>query len=427
MGESKSSSDMKRYMQFALVVFAAGSMYPLIYLKQSYQQTILEVFGMNLTQLNTIYSVLGFVFILGYFPSGWLADKFSAKKLMTVSLFMVGLGGLWFAQIPSYKGVVAIFTIWGIFSVFTFWSSHLKMVKLLSTKEEEGRFFGILDGGRGAIEAILASIAVVIFSSVLGQSDSPELKREALVSVIYMYSILLIVASILVGLFVEPDSSSKNVDKEDTTKTLDEEKSSLIDIIKNKYILTLGGIIFFGYIVTWTIYYFGGFLETNIGVSAIDVGTVMMIVLWMRPLGGVVGGFLADKAGKTKVLSTALIGAGIALVLMSVLPATSGYKIFYILVVLAGFFGYTIRGTYWSLLGDCDIKDADTGVAIGVVSFLGYLPDVFLPMIISMLFATFGDNKGYNAYFILSAIAAVISVLLILVFVNFKKKDNKTA
>ncbi len=39
----------------------------------------------------------------------------------------------------------------------------MKVVKLLSTADEDGRFFWYLDGGRGLVEALLASIALAIF------------------------------------------------------------------------------------------------------------------------------------------------------------------------------------------------------------------------------------------------------------------------
>ena len=154
----------KRYLQFMLIILAAGSIYPLIYLKAQYQETILQVFNMTNQQLNSIYTILGFVFILGYFPSGMLCDKFSAKNLLSLSLLGTALGGFWFAQVPSYNSIMIIFAIWGVFSVFTFWAAHLKVVKMLSTPEEDGRFFGILDSGRGLVEAILASIALAIFT-----------------------------------------------------------------------------------------------------------------------------------------------------------------------------------------------------------------------------------------------------------------------
>ncbi len=62
---------LARYFQFFLVVLAAGSIYPLIYLKSNYQETILAVFNMSMTDLNMMYTVLGWVFVIGYLPSGF--------------------------------------------------------------------------------------------------------------------------------------------------------------------------------------------------------------------------------------------------------------------------------------------------------------------------------------------------------------------
>ena len=164
------NQQLKRYLQFFLVVLAAGAIFPIIYLRTYYQETMLEVFGITLQQLNTIYSILGLVWVAGYLPSGLLSDKFSAKNLLVISLLGTALGGFWFAQVPGFGGVAVIYGIWGIFSVFTFWSAHMKIVKLLSTRNEEGRFFGILDGGRGVVEALMASFALFIFSRILGDS-----------------------------------------------------------------------------------------------------------------------------------------------------------------------------------------------------------------------------------------------------------------
>ena len=89
-----SQEKLKKYFQLLLVVLAAGSIYPLIFLKTNYQETILQVFNMTLPQLNTMYSVLGLVFVFGYAPSGFLSDRFSARNLLAISLLFTGLGGL---------------------------------------------------------------------------------------------------------------------------------------------------------------------------------------------------------------------------------------------------------------------------------------------------------------------------------------------
>lgn len=422
-------SKVRKYIQLILIVLAAGAIYPVIYLKTNYQETILEVFQMSLSQLNLIYSVLGIVFVIGYFPSGLLSDKFSAKKLLTVSLLGTAAGGLWFAQVPGQTSVILIFCIWGIFSVFTFWSAHMKLVKLLASAEEQGRFFGILDGGRGMVEAILASIAVAIFAAVLGASTAIEDKQSAIVAIIYMYSIVLIIVAVLVAIFVD-DDKKMTVISDPAAEKVKKEKFQLKDIsliLKNKFVFIMGGIIFASYVVTWAIYYLGGFLQTNIQVDAVTVSKIMVIVLWMRPIGGILGGFIADKFGRASVLIAALLATVASMILIAVLPVTTGNGIFYVLVVWSGLFIYAIRGTYWSLLDECEIDDKIVGVAIGFISLIGYIPDMLLPIFNSYLFKTFGDDGGYNAYFIATAIIGAIGITLVLIFKRGTAKNVSKA
>lgn len=410
--------DVKRYLQFFLVVLAAGAIYPLVYLRTNYQETILQVFDMSIQQLNTLYSALGIAFVVGYLPSGLLSDKFSAKGLLVVSLLGTAAGGLWFAQIPSYSSVVMIFIIYGTFTVFTFWSSHMKLVKLLSKREEEGRFFGILDGGRGVVEAALASVAVFIFSLVLGNSQEVVDKEAALISVTYMYTIFLIVTAVLIWIFVKED------EKVETEESERFRLSDIPQILKNKYLYLHGAIVFFGYAVYWTVYYLGGYLESNIGVLPVTVGTVTVAILWMRPVGGFIGGFMADRFGKTNTIMTALAGAGVFLVLTAVLPASMGHGVFFAVVIVLAIFLYAIRGTYWSILGDDGYSNIVMGTAIGVISLIGYLPDIILPQFNSMLFNNFGDKGGYNAYFIASAGMAVAGIIFAFIYGRLQKKEG---
>jgi MFS family permease len=422
-----SQEKFRKYFQFFLVVLAAGSIYPLIYLKGGYQETILQVFNMSNAQLNSMYTILGWVFVFGYIPSGILSDRFSAKKLLAMSLFFTGLGGLWFAQIPSYEFVMAIFAIWGFFSVFTFWSAHMKIVKLLATEKEQGTFFGILDGGRGVVEALLASLALFIFSGILGSSLELLDKRAALIAVIYMYSAVLIITAVLIWFFVQDDKKvlAHDADKKEALKSPAFKFSELGELFKNKKVYLLGFIIFMGYAVFWTYYYLSWFLEVYVGIDPVSVAGTMVIVLWMRPVGGFVAGFLGDKIGRTTVQMIALTGAAVCLVAISVLPVIGNQGLFQPLIILLGFFLYAIRGTYWSLLSDLRLDALIIGTAIGAVSFIGYLPDIILPTYNTFLWTTFGDMGGFNAYFISSAVLGIIGVALVFVFRNIVKKENK--
>jgi hypothetical protein len=53
---------------------------------------------------------------------------------------------------------------------------------------------------------------------------------------------------------------------------------------------------------------------------------------------------------------------------------------------------------------------AATGIAIGVISLFGYLPDVFLPQVSSVIYNNFGDDvaAANNLYFAVSAVVGLI-------------------
>ncbi|MGL5908056.1 MAG: MFS transporter [Shewanella sp.] len=413
--------NIARYIQFALVIVAAGSIYPLIYLKAQYQETILEVFGMTLTQMNTIYSVIGLVFIAGYFPSGLLSDKFSAKNLLSISLLGTSMGGFWFAQVPSYDNVLIIFSIWGFFSVFTFWCSHLKIVKMLSAPGEEGKFFGLLDGGKGLIEALLASIALALFSYMLNGGTEAIDKKEALVTIIYMYSSVLLATSILIFIFVN-ENKKENVSTESEADN-SFKFSDLSKVLSNKLVYLQGAIIFAGYTVFWASYYYGGYLQSNVGLDPISVGTIMVMVLWMRPIGGILGGYLADKIGRTLTIGSSLVGGSICLGLLVATPQSTPIAMISALVALTGLFAYTVRGTYWSLLGDAKIDATIMGTAIGVISLLGYLPDIAIPQLNTYLWQSLGEKSAYEAYFIVSMITGLLGAIFVYLFHKLQSNE----
>lgn len=196
-------------------------------------------------------------------------------------------------------------------------------------------------------------------------------------------------------------------------------------LLKNKSIFVLSVIIFMSYSLTWTLYYFSGFLQSNVGIDAVTVGVIMTIVLWLRPVGGFVGGFIGDKLGRPKTIFTVLLCSAVLLIVVSALPVSSGNTLFIALILILSFFIYAVRGTYWSLMDDCKIDPSIVGTALGFTALLGYLPDIVIPMFNTAMFNNYGANGGYNAYFIGSAIMGFVGVVFIAIFMRLIKKDGE--
>ena len=402
-------SDTRRYIQLALITLAGGAIYPLIYLRQNFEVSILDSFGISMTQLGQCYSLLGVMFVVTYIPSGWLADRVSPRWLISFSLVLTGILGLWFSTMPGYWELRIIFFSWGIATGLTFWAAMIKGVALLAGSGEQGRFFGILDGGRGLVEAILASIAVAWFSYSLTSLDEPT--SVALKKVIYFYvGFTLLVAPVV--LLILDDVKIDSEGKQFTVKRVRQltTSQSLRVIIKSREMWLCAICIWAGYQVFWATYSFSGYLQTQFGMSAVAVGVITVAKLWMRPIGAIGAGFVGDFCNLEKTLGWLLLASTVSLLVLIYVPSGASASLLLVIVLTIGLLTYAVRGIFWGSLNRADIPEQTKGLAIGVVSFIGYSPDIYLPLINGPILECWPGRMGYSIYFGIIAVSGLIGV-----------------
>ncbi len=406
-----------RYIQILLLTIAGGAIYPMLYLRQIYQDTMIQAFNITNVQLGELYSIMGFLFFICYTPSGWLADRVKPMKLITLSLLGTGLLGLWYSTLPSYTALLIIFSGWGITTGLTFWGAVMKRIKLLAAKNEAGRFYGIYDGGRGLVESILASIALFIFSVTVGPNDANVV--QGLVYVIHLYSWFCIALAVVCFVCIWFEANAPHETEEKQAKTTN--KNVIKDlgfILRQPEVWLIAIIISSGYHLFWSTYSFSGYLQAGgWGFTAVMAGTITTIKLWLRPVGGVVGGFLGDKLGNIKVLTYALMLSALGLVGLIAIPATHlpsgvvvGFCVFFILFV--GLLTYAVRGLYWAIIENLKVPETKLGLAIGVISAVGYCPDIFIPLINGYIMDYAPDQKtGYQLYFGYTVVMACFGIV----------------
>ncbi|MDG1473574.1 MAG: MFS transporter [Porticoccaceae bacterium] len=392
------------YTQLALIVVAAGAIYPLLYLRQNFEISIIETYQITQTQLRYCSSMLGLIFFITYLPSGWLADRFSSRKLLSYSLLATGLLGLWFSTVPSYNTLLIIYGAWGIATGLTFWSAHIKLVSMLAAKDQQGRFFGILDGGRGLVEAFLATVAIALFAYVL--RNTPNATDLALQQVIYLYVAVLLIVSPLVYWLLDENEREQEKDQTNNGENV-KFKDDLKDVLARKEIWLCAICIVCGYQLFYATYSFSAYLQQNFGLTAVVVGYITVAKLWMRPIGGIAAGFIGDWANPEKVLSILLVLASISLASMAFLPASAATAVMVAMVLIIGLLTYGVRGLYWATLGGCDVPNRIKGLAIGVISMVGYFPEMYLPLISAPLLEAYPGTLGYQIYYLLIAVCGL--------------------
>ncbi|KWO55629.1 MFS transporter [Burkholderia territorii] len=394
-------SRAQRYLQLLLLVIAAGAIYPMLYLRQVYQPTMLQFFRIDDVQLGYLYSSLGTIFLVSYLPSGWLADRLSPRWLICFSLLATGALGLVYATGPSFNALVLIFGGWGLTTGLTFWAAVIKRVNMIAGPDEQGRFFGLLDGGRGLVEALLATVAITLFAYVTQARGGTDAAGFTLV--VHLYAFFCIALGVLLALVKDPAHADDGRTAAQRRRDGGRRGNVLTDLKTLAAIPELwlvAAIVFCGYQVFWATYSFSAYLhEGNFGLSATAAGFITTLKLWMRPVGGIGGGFLGDRVSKVSVLFWALLLAALSLVGLIAAPPHSPQAMLIVLVLFIGILTYAIRGLYWSLLDDCRVPTRCAGLAIGLISVLGYSPDVFVPLINGYMTQTWPGAHGYQLYF----------------------------
>ena len=132
-----------------------------------FRPTFLDVFDLTNLELGTLFSTYGIVAFLSYLYGGILADKYSPRKLLSISLILTSFGGFIMMTYPSYLVMQLLFAYWGFTTVFLFWAPMIKATRMIGGQTKQGKTFSFLDGGRGIVASSIGVIGVIIFSIFL--------------------------------------------------------------------------------------------------------------------------------------------------------------------------------------------------------------------------------------------------------------------
>ena len=118
-----------------LLAFAGSIIYGLPYFRSYYYDTYQNMYNLTNTQMGLLGSAYGLLGVFSYVIGGVLADKIKAKKLLIFSMIATGLGGLLHLVVSDFYALAAIYGLWGVTSLLTFWPALMKIVRIQATDE----------------------------------------------------------------------------------------------------------------------------------------------------------------------------------------------------------------------------------------------------------------------------------------------------
>lgn len=390
-------------------------------LPRVFRPTVLDVLELDNVQFGLCFSVYGLVAMVSYVLGGPLADKYQPRKLIAIALWMTALGGFLFAQYPDLWVLQIIYGWWGFTTIFLFWAPMIKATRIWGGANSQGKAFGFLDGGRGLTGALFSLLGVMVFSFFLSASpDTADLddRKQAFTYVIYTASIIIVLVGFLVWFFMKTDEKDEQV-------TLDRISwQDIKQVLKLPSVWLLMVIILCGYVGYKITDIISQYAEEVMLYNQVDSAKVGTLLQFLRPTTGILFGLIADRLKITwlLVVSFMLALAGGLLFASGVIAPTTTLLFFIsVVVIAAGIYG--IRALYFGVMHVGKIPLVLTGTAVGLISLIGYTPDVFAGPAYGMLLdAHPGEEIGHqNVFWMLSSFAFVGGIASFIYHRNYGK------
>jgi len=396
------------FLSITLLILSGELIFLLPYvLARVFRPTFLEVFNLTNLQLGGLFSVYGTVAILSYMYGGVISDKFQPKILIAISLFFTAFGGLVLSTYPSYLMLQILWGYWGFTTVFLFWGAMTKATRVWGGSKNQGEAFGLLDGGRGLVAASMGTLGVLIFSMFL--TNDIELaslieRRNAFRYVILFSSFIVFLTGLLVIIFME----SSRGDVVNKNASLIPNIKSVLKIQSVWLIMFIIIAAYVGYKVTDIYSLYASDVMSFDNLEAANIGSLQ---LYLRPLVCLLIAFFADKKSYIHLIIIGFIIMLIGALIFSlgVVQVDMNYVFFFSLIVVATG-TYAIRALYFSLMQEGRVPLVLTGTAVGVISVVGYTPDIFASPVIGYLLDTYPGIVGHQYVFSMLVVFSIVGL-----------------
>lgn len=365
-----------------------------------------NAFGFTKTQMGILLSTFGAVSLIAYFPGGWLADRFLPRKLITIALVITALAGFVFSTLPSFETCLILFAIWGLTSAGILWSAMIKAARCWGSKEDQGKTYGILEGGRSISDVISTTILLMIFAYSRGDD-------RAVPEIIIMISFYILVLALLVWRIMSDDISNN---KKQPKVTI----SEIIYILRLPVIWLIALIIMATNTAMWGTIFFTPYATEVYELGEVGGGAIGAGKYWVTPFAAIAAGFYADKIGPAKAILGFCIIMTAGFLIFTLIPGSPAllpYLIINVAILTAAV--YALRGTYFSLLEQSSVPLAFTGTATGIISVIAYTPDIFMPTLGGIILDAYPGASGYQYLFLIVSFFSLIG--LIAAYVIYQK------
>jgi nitrate/nitrite transporter NarK len=402
-------------MVMLALIIAGEAVFALpFHLARFFRPTVLDVFQLTNTELGAAQAAYGVFAMLSYFPGGPLADRFPARKLLAMSLWTTAAGGLYLATFPGYRGAAVLWGFFGVTTILFFWAALIRATRDWGGTDVQGRAYGLLDGGRGALSSILASAGVWVFAVAFPDGyDAASFaeKQEAMKIVILGYTAVTAAAGVLAWFVIADgrgaDDSSLNMWR----PGMESARAHIARALRMPAVWLQAGIIVCAYVGYKGFDFYSLYAVQGYGLDEVEGAAVVTLASWMRPIAALAAGVLGDRytiSRMTVISFVILLISHLYFALTTPQLGAAWILLGNTLLTCTAIFG--LRGLYFALFEEAKVPPALTGTAVGIVSVIGFTPEIFVPWVGGILLDRSPGLPGHQDLFLFFSAFSAIGV-----------------
>ena len=394
-------SSKRVLLNFLVLVLCSQFAFSVLAMKGALLPQMLELWQISKTQFGVLMSIYGIVHNIFDLALAWAQDRFSPRILIPVNMVLGGITTFFLGQTNDFATLCFLFVMLSLWCEGAFWPAILSSVRKSTSDSNQGKIFGLLEGGRGGIELLQNALTVGLYAwlgySLLG------------LEIAFMVNAVIMIVLGIVSWFILPT--------ETLLKSGNDQKAANREVLAGMSVtlrlpeVWLAGIAGFGVYLAYTSMPF--FLTYLQDLHALPVLAISIFGI-VSTSGGRIdialpSGFIADRylGGASGGLRVGLIGVAVlAGLAVTVTLSGGGAWLAMGLMILLSVLFFFMRALYFAPFGEMGLPPRFSGSVIAAAAFMIYLPSSFAYLLWGFILDSYPGTLGYGLMFgILGAMA----------------------
>ena len=304
--------------------------------------------------------------------------------------------------------------------LFLFWGALIRATREWGGNSTQGLAFGVLEGGRGLVAALIASLALAVFRVVMPANvalASDEVRRAGMQSIILVYTAAAFLAGTLTWFTVPVPEAATSRSRHPLR--------GMARVLRRPVIWAHAAVIVCAYCAYKGLDNYSLYAVQVLGMDEVRGAALATWGSWIRPVAAIVAGLAADRYNAAQSIGVAFAVLAVSWAVLGIAsPDPAAMNLVYLNLAVTFFAVFALRGIYFALLEENRTPPYLTGAAVGLVSLVGYTPEIFFAPITGRILDANPGLVGFQHYFLFLAGIMALGILVVMVLLRLRRLGN---